>query len=143
MLVTTHLEDGPAAAARLAGAMPSGAFGMLAFLSAFRFACPKVGLGWAVAAGFAAALSTLAVLGASRTGVTTTARATASRRRRRRPRGDAFTGGTPSADALRYAPAGRKPAGPKCVKRPRSRFSATPTRSRFLPPDRDLDGMTG
>ena len=59
LLITTHLEAGPASACRLAVSMPVGGLGMLAFLSAFRFGCPLLGLGWGIALGYAAASATL------------------------------------------------------------------------------------
>jgi hypothetical protein len=64
VLVTTHLEAGPGTACRLAAAMPTGGLGMLAFLTTFRFGCRGLGLGWATAAGFVAAVTMLAVVGA-------------------------------------------------------------------------------
>ena len=63
LLVTTHLEAGPAGAARLARALPPGNLGMVAFLAAVRFACPIVGLGGAIGLGYASALVTLAAVG--------------------------------------------------------------------------------
>ncbi len=44
VLVTTHLEAGPGHACRMASAMPTGGLGMLAFLTVFRFGCPRLGL---------------------------------------------------------------------------------------------------
>lgn len=65
VLVTTHLESGPVSACRLASAMPVGNLGMLAFLTAFRFGCPGLGLGWGTAIGYAAAVAVLAAAGRS------------------------------------------------------------------------------
>ena len=65
VLVTTHLESGPTSACRLAAAMPAGGLGMLAFLTVFRFGCPRLGLGWGTAIGYAAALAVLAAVGTS------------------------------------------------------------------------------
>ncbi len=59
LLITTHLESGPAPARRMAIAMPAGGLGTLAFLSTFRFGCPSLGLGWGTTAGYVAAFSTL------------------------------------------------------------------------------------
>jgi hypothetical protein len=62
VLVTTHLEAGPAEAGRLAAAVPAGNLGMVAFLAAFRLSCPSVGLGWGTAGGYATALAVLLVV---------------------------------------------------------------------------------
>ncbi len=59
VLVATHREAGPAAACRLSRALPAGNLGMVAFLAAFRFAGPAIGLGGGTALGYAAALATL------------------------------------------------------------------------------------
>jgi hypothetical protein len=64
ILVTTHLEAGPGDACRTASAMPFGGLGMLAFLTAFRFGCPRIGLGWGTALAYFAALATLAAVAA-------------------------------------------------------------------------------
>lgn len=66
LLVTTHLERGPAPAFRMAVAMPAGGLGTLGFLLAFRFGSPELGLGWGTAAGYATAL--LALISAERLG---------------------------------------------------------------------------
>jgi hypothetical protein len=62
VLVSTHLEQGPGAVLRMALEMPAGAFGMIAFLSVFRFGCPWLGLGWGTALGYVAAIGTLAAV---------------------------------------------------------------------------------
>jgi hypothetical protein len=59
VLVTTHLEAGPAAACRMAAAMPVGGLSMLAFLTAFRFGCPRLGLGWGAGLAYLAAVATM------------------------------------------------------------------------------------
>jgi hypothetical protein len=65
VLVTTHLEAGPEAACRTAAAMPVGCLGMLAFLTTFRFGCPRFGLAWGTALGFVAALVALVAVGSA------------------------------------------------------------------------------
>ena len=62
VLVATHLEAGPRSAGRLAAALPFGNLGMLAFLTAFRFGSPSLGLGWGTAVGYLAAFSALAAV---------------------------------------------------------------------------------
>ena len=63
VLVTSHLESGPAHTCRLASGMPFGGLGMLAFLTAFRVGGPRLGLAGGLAVGYVAALAVLAVLG--------------------------------------------------------------------------------
>ena len=62
VLWLTHLESGPASALRMARALPSGNLGMVAFLAAFRFACPGLGLAGGTVAGYLAALAMLALV---------------------------------------------------------------------------------
>jgi hypothetical protein len=62
VLVATHLEAGPAAACRMAKAMPPGNLITLMFLAAFRLAGHRIGLGWGTACGYAIALATLLAL---------------------------------------------------------------------------------
>jgi hypothetical protein len=62
VLVATHLEAGPAAASRMAKAMPPGNLITLLFLAAFRLAGHRLGLGWATACGSALAVATLLAL---------------------------------------------------------------------------------
>ena len=59
LLVTTHLERGPGPAFRMAVSMPAGGLGTFAFLLAFRFGCPGLGLRWGTAGGYAAAFLAL------------------------------------------------------------------------------------
>lgn len=107
VLVTTHIEAGPATACRLAAGMPFGGLGMLAFLVTFRFGCPRFGLGWGTAIGYAAALATLAAAGYAAEfsrpcALAPTGLATAERRRwRASASGSVFTVG---AFARRLAP---------------------------------------
>jgi hypothetical protein len=62
VLVATHREAGPAAACRMARAMPPGNLITLMFLTAFRLAGQRIGLGWGIACGYAIALATLLAL---------------------------------------------------------------------------------
>jgi hypothetical protein len=62
VLVVTHLEAGPAAACRMAKAMPLGNLITIGFLAAFRLVGPRFGLGWGTACGYAVALATLLAL---------------------------------------------------------------------------------
>jgi hypothetical protein len=62
VLVVTHLEAGPAVASQTARAFPLGNLSMIVFIAAFRLACPLVGLGWATAGGYGAALATLLIV---------------------------------------------------------------------------------
>ncbi|MGE3818851.1 MAG: hypothetical protein AB7I30_05405 [Isosphaeraceae bacterium] len=59
LLVTTQLESGPAAARRLARAMPPSAFGMAGFLSTFLGLVPTFGTLVATAIGYLVALAAL------------------------------------------------------------------------------------
>lgn len=59
VLVVTHLEAGPAEASRMARALPPGCWGMIAFLVAFRFGSPVMGLGWATVFGYLLAAAAL------------------------------------------------------------------------------------
>ena len=62
LLILTHLESGPAAALRMARSLPSGNFGMVAFLGIFRWASPEAGLGWGMAFAYLAAVAMLATV---------------------------------------------------------------------------------
>ena len=62
VLVMTHLESGAGPAIKMARALPSGNLGMVAFLAAFRFASPVLGLGWGTASGYLAALAMLVLV---------------------------------------------------------------------------------
>jgi hypothetical protein len=62
VLVVTHLEAGPAAACRMAKAMPLGNLITIGFLAAFRLVGPRFGLGWGTACGYAVTLATLLAL---------------------------------------------------------------------------------
>ena len=62
VLVMTHLESGPSSALQMARALPAGNLGMVAFLAAFRFGCPLLGLFWGTVAGYALALAILALI---------------------------------------------------------------------------------
>lgn len=63
VLVVTYLESSPAEAGRMAKSLPSANLGMIAFIGAFRFGCPAVGLGWGTACGYVLAALTLLVVG--------------------------------------------------------------------------------
>jgi hypothetical protein len=63
VLIVTYLESGPAEASSLARALPSANLGMIAFVAAFRFGCPAVGLGWGTAFGYLLASATLLAVG--------------------------------------------------------------------------------
>jgi hypothetical protein len=62
LLAVTHLEEGPAAAGRLARSLPLANLSTVVFLVVFRFGCPIFGLDWAMACGIIAALANLAVI---------------------------------------------------------------------------------
>jgi hypothetical protein len=62
VLCLTHLEAGPVSAVRMARALPAGNLGMVAFLAAFRFGCPSLGLAWGTLLGYVASLAILAVV---------------------------------------------------------------------------------
>ena len=64
LLVATHAEAGPAAACRVAAAVPRGSFGTLAFLATFRLLATALGPGWGAAWGVAAAVAALLAVGA-------------------------------------------------------------------------------
>ena len=112
VLVATHIEAGPSTACRTASAMPAGNLGMLAFLTLFRFGCPRLGLAWGTAAGFLGATATLGAIGwASRAvgrrwGLLGSTGGAPSRRRRGPARRGPTTDGRPSAPD---ATAGRVP----------------------------------
>jgi hypothetical protein len=59
VLVISYLEAGPVEASRMARSLPLGNLSMVAFLAAFRFGCPAIGLGWGSVCGYAAALTVL------------------------------------------------------------------------------------
>jgi hypothetical protein len=59
VLVVTHLESGPAEATRIARVLPTGNTSTLAFLAAFRFICPAIGLSGGTISGYAAAFFVL------------------------------------------------------------------------------------
>jgi hypothetical protein len=62
ILYLTHLESGPSSAIQIARALPAGNFGMVAFLAAFRFGCPSLGLAWGTFLGYLASLMILALV---------------------------------------------------------------------------------
>ena len=62
LLIVTHLEEGPAEASRIARTLPLANLSTAAFLAAFRFGSPMLGLGWSTVIGYAAALLSLAVI---------------------------------------------------------------------------------
>ena len=78
LLVATHAEAGPAAACRVAAAVPRGSFGTLAFLATFRLLATSLGPGWAAAWGVAAAVAALLAVEAVTRGAVALARQGAS-----------------------------------------------------------------
>ena len=60
-LVVTHIEEGPAAASRMARALPQGNLSMVAFLAVFRLGGPALGLVAVTVLGYVAALAVLLV----------------------------------------------------------------------------------
>jgi len=62
VLAVTHLEEGPAAASRIAKALPLANLSTAVFLTVFRFGCPAFGLGWGMLCGYAAAMTSLAAM---------------------------------------------------------------------------------
>jgi hypothetical protein len=62
ILAVTHLEEGADSASRIAPALPPANLSTAAFLAAFRFGCPLLGLGWGTLCGFGAALINLAAM---------------------------------------------------------------------------------
>lgn len=62
VLAVTHLEEGAAPASRIARALPPANLSTAAFLAAFRFAAPTLGMGWGVVLGYSAALMNLAAI---------------------------------------------------------------------------------
>jgi hypothetical protein len=62
VLAVTQLETGPIEASRIARALPPANLSTAAFLTVFRFACPAVGLSWALAFGYTVALANLAAV---------------------------------------------------------------------------------
>jgi hypothetical protein len=62
VLCLTHLESGPASAIRMARALPSANLAMVAFLAAFRFGCPSLGLAWGTFLGYLASLTILTLV---------------------------------------------------------------------------------
>jgi hypothetical protein len=69
VLISLHLEGGPASALKLARSMPRGNLGMIAFLAAFRASCHGLGPLGAAAVGYAAVLAAMVgLLATSREG---------------------------------------------------------------------------
>ena len=64
VLVNTHWESGPAAAVKMAAAMPWGGLGMLAFLMTFRLTVPALGLFWGMVLAYGSAVAMLLAVGA-------------------------------------------------------------------------------
>jgi hypothetical protein len=62
ILAVTHMEEGAASASRIARALPPANLSTVAFLAAFRFGCPALGLGWGTLCGCGAALINLAAM---------------------------------------------------------------------------------
>ena len=62
LLIVTHLEEGPVQASRIARTLPLANLSTAAFLAAFRFGCPTIGLGWGTFFAYLIALMNLAVL---------------------------------------------------------------------------------
>jgi len=62
VLAVTHLEAGAAEASRIARFLPLGNLSTLAFLAAFCWGCPVIGLGGGLAAGYAAAVLMLLLI---------------------------------------------------------------------------------
>jgi hypothetical protein len=62
VVAVTHLEAGAVEASRIARALPPANLSTAAFLAAFRFAGPALGLGWGTLCGYAAALVNLAAI---------------------------------------------------------------------------------
>jgi hypothetical protein len=62
ILAVTHLEEGAEPASRIARALPPANLSTAAFLAAFRFGCPALGLGWGTLLGYGAALINLAAM---------------------------------------------------------------------------------
>lgn len=62
VLAVTHLEEGAAPASRIARALPPANLSTAAFLTAFRFGCPTLGLASGVLCGYLAALINLAAI---------------------------------------------------------------------------------
>jgi hypothetical protein len=62
VLAVTHLEEGAASAGRIARALPAANLSTVAFLAAFRFGSPGLGLTWGTLVGYLAALISLAAM---------------------------------------------------------------------------------
>jgi hypothetical protein len=62
ILLLTHVESGAVAALRMARALPVGNLGMVAFLAAFRFGSPSLGLVWGSILSYACALAMLTLV---------------------------------------------------------------------------------
>ncbi len=62
VLAVTHLEEGAASASRIARALPPANLSTAAFLAAFRFGCPVLGLAWGTLLGYLCALINLAAV---------------------------------------------------------------------------------
>jgi hypothetical protein len=62
VLAATHLEAGAAESSRIARALPPANLSTAAFLTAFRFGCPALGLWWGMLCGYAVAMANLAAI---------------------------------------------------------------------------------
>ena len=62
VLAVTHLEAGPSEASRIARFLPFGNLSTLAFLAAFCWVCPAIGLGGGLVAGYVAAVLMLVLI---------------------------------------------------------------------------------
>jgi hypothetical protein len=140
VLVTTHLEAGPETACRMAAGMPTGGLVMLAFLAAFRFGCPWLGLGWGTAVGFAAALVTLGVVGALSGRDEPGVENAESPRPPRRPRYHAAHAGGRPARARSGSPSRGDSSRSGGLSRGSVRRRPRPPRSRFAP---RVEALTG
>ncbi|MHB1559660.1 MAG: hypothetical protein ACYC61_19605 [Isosphaeraceae bacterium] len=61
-LAVTYLEDGSVAAIRVARVLPPTSLSTAAFLGAFRFAAPRLGLAWGMVFGYCAAFIVLGII---------------------------------------------------------------------------------
>jgi hypothetical protein len=62
ILAVTHLEEGPVEASLIAKTLPAANLSTVAFLAAFRFGSPAIGLGWGTFGGYVAALFCTALI---------------------------------------------------------------------------------
>ncbi len=62
VVAVTHLEAGAVEASRIARALPPANLSTAAFLAAFRFCVPILGIGWGTLCGYAVALTNLAAI---------------------------------------------------------------------------------